>query len=385
MGYVLREYQKEAVIKAVEFFKKPARGNAIEVLPTGSGKSLIIANIVKELGEKTLVFQPSKEILEQNFAKLISYGYNASIFSASLGSKEISDITFATIGSVINKADLFKDFKYVIVDECHLVNSKGGMYEKFINGLGAKVLGLTATPYRLVTDGFGGSILKFLTRTRPRIFKDVIYHIQNKELFDTGYLAKLKYFPVNGFDRNQLQINSTGADYTDASVQKYYETVGFNDKVLKCINRLVEIGRKNILVFTRFVEESEYLVKNIPDAAIVTAESNKKEREYVIGGFRSGQIKVVCNVGILTTGFDYPELETIVLARPTMSLALYYQMIGRGIRPHPAKDHTMVVDLCNNIDLFGNIEDLTLSPGENGKWALYNNNRQLTNVYYQRN
>jgi DNA repair protein RadD len=382
--YILREYQKEAVSKAVDFFKSPTKGNAIEVLPTGSGKSLIIANIVKELGEKTLVFQPSKEILEQNFAKLICYGYNASIFSASLGSKEISDITFATIGSVINKKELFQGFKYIIVDECHLVNSKGGMYEEFINGLGAKVLGLTATPYRLVTDGFGGSILKFLTRTRPRVFKSVIYYIQNKELFDAGYLARLKYFPINGFDRSQLQLNTTGADYTDASVQRYYESVGFSDKVLKCINRLIEIGRKNILVFTRFVDESQYLVNNIPDAAIVTAESNKKERESVISGFRSGRIKVVCNVGILTTGFDYPELETIVLARPTMSLALYYQMIGRGIRPHQDKDHTMVVDLCNNIDLFGNIEDLTLLPGENGKWAIYNKNRQLTNVYYQR-
>jgi len=108
----------------------------------------------------------------------------------------------------------------------------------------------------------------------------------------------------------------------------------------------------------------------------------KAEREKLISGFRSGQIKVICNVGILVLGFDYPELETIIIAAPTMSLARFYQMVGRGIRPHPAKEYTEVVDMCGNLKLFGKVEDLRLVNGENGKWFISSNGRQLTNIYY---
>lgn len=383
MSYILRPYQEAAVEKAVNFFKDKPNYNAIEVLPTGSGKSLIIANTVKELNEPTLVFQPSKEILEQNYAKYLSYGYEASIYSASLNSKQISNTTFATIGSVKNNKEAFSHFKHIIVDECHGVNAKGGMYEEFLGTLeDARILGLTATPYRLTTDGFGGSILKFLTRTRPRIFKEVIYYIQNKTLFDEGYLSKLKYYTIKGFDSSQLRINSTGADYQDKSVQDYYKKINFQGRIIHVIKRLIEIERKNILVFTRFVEEAEAIVNNISDAAIVTAETPKKTREEIIKNYREGRIKIVANVGILTTGFDYPELETVVLARPTMSLGLYYQMCGRSFRPHPQKEFSMIVDMCGNISRFGEIETLTINEGDHGKWYISNNGKALTNIYY---
>lgn len=382
MNYVLRPYQKEAVDAAVRYLRTSSPYNAIEVLPTGSGKSLIIANIVKELGAPTLVFQPSKEILEQNLEKLRSYGYEASIYSASMGQKQISDITFATIGSTFRKVDLFREFQYVIVDECHAVNPKKGMYSTFLKQLnGTRVLGLTATPYRLVTDGFGGSILKFLTRTRSRVFHDVIYYVQNRTLFESGFLAKLRYLSPQGFDRSKLRLNSTGADFDDQSVKNYYRTSGFPDMVVNVITQEMKT-RRNALVFTRFVEEAEYLASRIPQAAIVTAETPKRDRENLIRWFRSGQVKVVCNVGVLVLGFDYPELETIIIATPTMSLARFYQMIGRGIRPHPAKEYTEVVDMCGNLALFGRVEDLRLINGGNGKWFISSNGRVLTNIYF---
>lgn len=385
-GYTLRPYQASAVLAAVKFFRGPQRYNAIEVLPTGSGKSLIIATIAKELDAPVLIFQPTKEILEQNCAKYLSYGYHSGVYSASVGRKDISKVTFATIGSVKNKSDMFRGFPYIIVDECHFVNPKGGMYETFLSQLASrsKVLGLTATPYRLVTDGFGGSILKFLTRTRPRVFEELIYYVQNADLFQQGYLAKLKYVTADNFDRGRLQVNSTGADYTDESVKRYYKDSNFQDGIVSMVRHAIDDrGRKNALVFTRFTEEARYLVERIPDSAIVTAESSKTEREAIMGGFKSGRIKVVCNVGVLTTGFDYPELETIVLARPTMSLALYYQMIGRGIRPHPKKVYAEIIDLCGNRKLFGNIEDLMIIDGRNGKWFLTGTGgKQLTNIYY---
>lgn len=393
MSFVLRPYQQEAVDKSLAFLRNGREKNGIVVAPTGSGKSLIIASIVKGLDGPCLVFQPSKEILEQNHAKFLSYGYKPAIYSASMGRKQTGDITLATIGSVRNSPALFQDVRYVIVDECHFTNAKGGMYKDFFEALnlksgymgytpsGIKILGLTATPYRLVTDGYGGSILKFLTRTRPRIFHEVVYYIQNGDLFRDGYLAKLEYHQIKGFDRSKLQANSTGADYTDRSVQSLFREISFNEKVVTVVNRLLEIERKGILVFTRFVEESEYLVSQIPHSAIVTADTKKAERERILADFKAGKIKVVANVGVLTVGFDYPELDTVVLARPTMSLALYYQMIGRGVRPHPSKPHAMIVDMVDLVDQFGKVEDLKLHEN-GGKWYVASGKRQLTNVYY---
>ena len=175
MAFQLRPYQQKSVDLGVEYLHGKSRNNAILILPTGSGKSIVIANLVAPLEYNTLVLQPSKEILEQNFAKYVSYGYNATVYSASVGQKKISKVTFATIGSIINKKHLFQDLKYILIDECHLVNAKGGMYEEFINYFqGCKVLGLTATPYRLANNSFGAE-LRFITRTRPNIFKDVFF------------------------------------------------------------------------------------------------------------------------------------------------------------------------------------------------------------------
>lgn len=161
-----RPYQTEAITAGVEFFNNKKKDfNAFQILPTGSGKSVVIANVAMGLEGKTIVFQPSKEILEQNYKKFVSYGYRAGIYSASAGHKFIDRITFATIGSVIRKKHLFRDVKHIIIDECHLVNASDGMYHEFIHSIPeAKVLGMTATPYRL-TAGFDGAMLKFLNRT----------------------------------------------------------------------------------------------------------------------------------------------------------------------------------------------------------------------------
>lgn len=383
MNYVLRPYQVEAVEAGLKHLSSKVGKGGILVEPTGSGKSLVIAGIVKQLKEPTLIFQPSKEILEQNFMKYQDYGGQASIYSASMNSKKISNVTFATIGSVVRKPDLFKQFKNIIVDECHFVNAKNGMYKEFLGIVGERFLGLTATPYRLITDGFGGSILKFLTRTRPRVFDQVLHITQNDFLFDNGWLATLEYKLNPNFDSGQLHLNSTGADYTDTSVRSYYEKINFIGILARYVKRALKVGRKNILVFTRFVQESQALVDALgPEAAIVSAETKKRDRADIIKRFRSGQIKVVSNVGVLTTGFDYPELETIVMARPTMSLALYYQMIGRGIRPHPNKQSTWVIDLCNNFSKFGRVEDLRLGGDAKGLWVVKSKGRQLTNIYF---
>ena len=389
--YKLRDYQQKASDAAVSFFNNKAKKtNAIMVLPTGSGKSLIIADIAARLDGHTLVFQPSKEILEQNFKKLCSYGIlDCSIYSASFNSKEISRITFATIGSVKNQPELFTHFKNIIVDECHLVNPKERMYKKFFEVVNCKILGLTATPYRLSSSQEFGAMLKFITRTRPAIFKEVIYHVQVSTLLDMGYLSKLNYYPMNptGWNELNLKVNTTGADYTDRSVQREYERIDFYSFLVHIVQRLVNnqktgIKRKGILVFTRFLKEAERLTYSISGCAIVSGDTPKGEREKILEAFKAGEISVVANVGVLTTGFDYPELDTVVMARPTMSLAMWYQIVGRAIRPHPNKEAGWIVDLCGNINRFGYVENLKLVDGGNGKWAVFSNGRQLTNIRF---
>ena len=389
MSYILRDYQQQASDSAVTFFNnKTKKTNAIMVLPTGSGKSLIIADIASRLDGHTLVFQQSKEILEQNFKKLCSYGIlDCSIYSASFNSKEISRITFATIGSVKSHPELFAHFKNIIVDECHLVNPIEGMYKDFFDAVKCKVLGLTATPYRLSSSCDFGSMLKFITRTKPRVFSEVIYHVQVSTLLDMGYLSKVNYYPMNptGWNELNLKINTTGADYTDKSVQKEYERIDFYSYIVHIVQRLMnpKAGgkRKGILVFTRFLKEAERLTMSIPGCVIVSGDTPKKERERILEMFKVGEIPVVANVGVLTTGFDYPELDTVVMARPTMSLAMYYQIVGRCIRPYKGKT-AWFVELCGNINRFGEVSDLHLKDTGNGKWAVFSKGRQLTNVRF---
>lgn len=388
MQFERRQYQVEAWEAGSAFLLSPKKRNGIIVMPTGSGKSPVIANIVQRLDGPCLVFQPSKEILEQNLAKFHHYGFRPAVYSASMNRKSVGEITLCTIGSVAgikgekfqreSRAHLFKEFPYVIVDECDLVGAKSGQYKSFFEELDVKILGLTATPYRLKTNR-EGTMLRFITRSKPKIFHELVYYVQNKDLFDEGYLCKLEYHTVKGFDRNALAVNSTGTDYTDRSVQMHFDEIGFRDKLVRAVERLTEI-RKNVLVFTRFVSESQYLASQIPDCAVVSAKTPDRERVAILKDFKRGRIKVVANVGIIAIGFDYPELETVVLARPTRSLRVFYQQVGRIVRPHPNKESGWVVDMVGLVSQFGHVEDLEIVDGGNGKWFIRSGSQPLTDV-----
>lgn len=393
MSFTPRPYQQEAINHGVDFFKGNSKEHAIMILPTGSGKSVVIANIAMSLDDQTLILQPSKEILAQNLAKFESYGYRAGVYSASAGQKYIEKITFATIGSIINKIHMFKNVKAIIVDECDLVNAKGGMYERFFKALPeAKVLGLTATPYRLAT-GMMGAELRWLTRTRPRIFSKCLYYIQNNILFDAGHLAKLQYFKFDIIDRSQLQTNSTGTDFTDASLKAYYRKIGMTGRTVEYGNRLLA-KRKNLLVFCSLIEEANEVREGISGSVVVTGETDGRTRDRILSEFKSGKIRCVINVGVLTVGFDFPKLECILIARSTMSLRLYYQIIGRAMRPHPEKEMAWIVDLGGNIDFFGRIETMQIRTNAKGLHAIYNSFttpdgrlfwKQLTNIPFTKN
>ena len=291
------------------------------------------------------------------------------------------------------KPEAFRHFDYVIVDEAHLVNeSPDSMYMQFFKALGGvRCVGLTATPYRLysTSDGQGnfGSMLRFLTRLQGRFFTTILHSTEVGELLHAGYLAKTNYYAVDTIQIDRLKVNNTGQGYTDKSIRDEYRRSGFSGKLANVVERLLynaQVPRRGILVFTQFVEESEELIQHFPDiSAMVTGETPKKERERILADFKAGKLKVVANVGTLTTGFDYPELDTIVVARPTRSLSLWYQIVGRAIRPHASKQASWVVDLCGTYRLFGKVEDLEMvdtSPDHRGLWQIRSNGRPLTNV-----
>ena len=376
----LRPYQKEAVAAAL------STDNGLLVLPTGSGKSLVIAGIVNSLSGKTVIFQPNKEILEQNYAKIQHFGFeDATVFSASLGIKEVGKATFATIGSVMNQLHLFYGVETVVIDEAHLVNAKGGQYLEFIQAIGPKkIIGLTATPYRLHTNSFGSQI-KILTRTRPKVFRDIIHVTQTQELVENGFLHQPEFYNIGigSQHRNMLGINSSGSNFTESSVKRFLEFIGATDKIITCIEEGINNGAQHLLVFTESLSDKEVVLRKLTaqgiTAATVSGETPKKERTQLLNDFKSGKIQVMINVGVLTTGFDFPELDCLVIGRPTMSLSLWYQMVGRAVRPHPDKKCVLIYDVCGNYKTFGNPLEMRLEKTAGRLWDIYDpKGRRLT-------
>lgn len=380
--YTRRDYQDDAVGAGVDFFRRKSCPNEILVLPTAAGKSIIAAGVVEELNEPTLILQPSKEILKQNYEKFISYGNSAGIYSASVGRKDIEQVTYASLPSIMAKdrngrqksLQHFLHYRNVIVDECHLnTDATGGMMKEFLSLLNnPKVLGMTATPFRLSSysdrDGRRDSMLKFLTRTSPKIFGKVGYHIQISELKERGFLAHLKYYPQTKvldhlFNRKAIKVNSTGADFDERSLRDYYKTSNFNYDVINTINRVNKAGRR-CLAFVSFVEDAQFISWTLGDrSATVHGMTPKAERERIERDFKAGRLDSVVNVGCWAVGFDDEDLSCVVIARPMKSLATFYQMVGRGMRKPKGKPNKdcWTIDLCGNLEVFGRVEDLKVA------------------------
>ena len=377
----LRPLQEVAVEKCCEFINSKIKGNKHDaglcVCPTGFGKSLVIAEIVKRYkDEKILILQPSKELLEQNFDKLniVAPEINAAIYSASLNTKEVSRVTFATLGSIVRQTHLFSRCTIIIIDECHLYpTSDESMFGGFLSKLpNTKIVGMTATPFRLKSFGtreYNYSKIQMLDKVRPSLFKKWIHIVQIKD--NIHFWAKLEYATLS--TQMDLKVNSTGADYTESSLKK--ETAKLHPDILDYCS---SDKYKHILVFVSSIEAAKKLSESANNAAFVCGETPKKEREAIIAKFKTGQIKTVFNVGVLTTGFDFPELDCIILARPTMSVALYYQMIGRGVRQHISKEKCTVIDMVNMVERFGKIEDLVIEK-RGTAMNLYNGFTQISN------
>lgn len=387
MKYELRDNQKAAVKACEEFLLQDKPKPAVVVAPTGYGKSILIGAVANLCETSVIVLQPSVELLKQNLEKYESYGNFASVYSASAGQKEIGHVTFATIGSVKDLGKTFRErgVKVLLVDECHASYppEEGSMFRKFIDDLKpTHIIGFTATPFRLKTYGDlrnNWTQLNMLTSGRPTVFKDIIHVTQIQELVRDKFWAKLNY-EMWDFDTSSLRLNSTGAEYTEQSVQRAIIEQGVNENVFKRCKKLIEEG-KNALVFMDSVENAKILAEQLGEkAACVDGEMKKKDRAQIIEDFKNNKIQIVTNQSVLTTGFDKPDLQTVIMARPTNSLALLYQIFGRGVRnpEYPNLKECLIIDFCNNVKRFGKIEDLRVINKEGYGWGVFNNTHLLT-------
>ena len=388
-----RPYQEKCVNSIIEYLNSPKKQKPkIVVAPTAAGKSWIIAWSVENLKEPVLILHHQKELLQQNYAKLTALGVEASIYSASMKSKEIGHITFATIGSVIKKIPELKEanIKTILIDEGHLMSVKkekdgkeAGMLRKICEGIGAtKVLMFSASPISLKQGGSFGdnySKLVMMNRAIPRFWSDILYNIPISEMVENGFWKKLEY---KCFEPkiNHLELNTNKSDFTESSLKKWYIENQIQKDVLRCVEVCLKNDKKSILVFLPSVQACIDLSKLVPNSYAVYGDMSNDEREYAIENFKNGNIDVIFNMEVLTTGFDFPQLQIIIGARPTNSLSKYLQMLGRLTRPHEDVPIGTIIDLVGLVKKFGKIEELNVDFVEGYGWGMFSKDVLLTGV-----
>ncbi|EJL3947585.1 DEAD/DEAH box helicase [Vibrio parahaemolyticus] len=362
--YTLRPYQADSVKAVIHYFRKHSTP-AVIILPTGAGKSLVIAELARLAKGRVLVLAHVKELVEQNHAKYEGYGLKGAIFSAGLGRKETDQqVVFASVQSVVRNLDSFKNqFSLLVIDECHRVpDDKNSSYQKVITHLrelnpGIKVLGLTATPYRL---GMGW-IYQYHTRGQvrteeSRFFRDCIFELPIRYLLDENFLtpARMMDAPVLSYDFSQLKPANTGR-YKEAEMDMVI------DKAKRATPQIVEQiiqyarERKGVMIFAATVRHAQEIHGLLPEGetAIVIGDTPTPERDAIIQAFKNREIKYLVNVSVLTTGFDAPHVDLIAILRPTESVSLYQQIVGRGLRLSEGKNECLVLDYAgNSYDLY---------------------------------
>lgn len=370
---ILRDYQNSTLNELHTWLDTHKTGNPCVVLPTGAGKSLIIAALCRDWlmafpAAKILMLTHVKELIAQNAEKLQALWSDAplGVCSAGLGRKELDQqITFAGIQSVHNKAAQLAHQDIVIIDECHLLNHKSeGIYHKLIHHLSAtnpalRVIGLTATPYRL---GHG-----FIT-DKPALFDALLEPVGILTLVEKGYLAPLR----SKSTAKKLSADGValrGGEYVESALQKAVDTSAQNAAVASEI--VARAGdRRSWLLFCAGVDHAYHMRDALRALGVVaetvTGKTPRGERDALLEGFKTEKIQALTNANVLTTGFDAPNIDLIALLRPTMSTGLYIQMAGRGLRPKEHTDHCLVLDFAGAVERHGPITD-PLPPRRKGE------------------
>jgi DNA repair protein RadD len=384
MTLVLRDYQEEAIRCLYSYFEKGGR-NPVLAMPTGTGKSLVIAGFAESAlrqypNTKILVATHVKELIAQNYGELLEAWpfAPAGIYSAGLKRRDTRDqILFVGIQSVAKRWAEFGFVHLLIIDEAHLVGPDDKTnYQAFIKGLKSinpnlRVIGLTATPYRLgyghIADG--------------ELFDDVCFDITGMEAFNRliaeGYLAPLIPKPTN-IELDVEGVKKTGGDYNGKELQI---AVDKNEVTYAALKEALALAhdRKHWLIFSSGVEHAEHIAQMMRDfgetCLPVHSKMGSETRDENIRKFKRGEVRALVNNNVLTTGFNSPWVDCIVCLRPTTSSVLWVQMLGRGTRPFKGNDidptpkrNCLALDFAGNIRKLGPINDPVIprKRGEGG-------------------
>lgn len=359
----LRPYQRACVDACFEW-ASTHDGNALLVIPTGGGKSLIMGAIVSEAlanasGTRALILAHRKELIAQNVravSSVMPLG-QIGINSAGLKSRDLtSPIIVAGIQSVARKPYEMGAFDVILIDEAHLVPTEDDtLYRKFILAaqlLNPKVvfIGLTATPYRL---GFG-----VLHRGKGALFTDVAYEASVGELIRDGYLCSL----ISRATLAQLSVEGVGTRGGEFVAGALERAVDVEDTTIQVVSEMCEMfaARNKWLIFCAGVQHAEHVAEALRAAGIPTkaihGELDAESRKQALWDFKEGRLRALTSMDVLTTGYDEPAIDAIALLRPTKSTGLYVQMVGRGFRMHPSKTNTLVLDFAGNVARHGPVD-----------------------------
>lgn len=365
-----RSYQIEAAQSVPNYFMTHS-GNPVVAMPTGTGKSVVIAMLLQMVyhywpGQRVMVLTHVKELIQQNYDKLMTLwpAAPAGVYSAGLNRKESNrKITFAGIGSVAKKAQLFGHIDLVLIDEAHLVSPNDEtLYQFFLAALKTvnphvRVIGFTATPWRLGT----GRI------TEDGIFTDVCFDITGMQAFNRliaeGFLAPL----IPRQTKMMLDIEGVHMRGGELIASELQHAVDKYEVTQAAIRETLELAhdRRHWLIFASGVEHACNIADMLNDMGIPTVAIHSKmgdaQRDQAIIDFKAGKYRAAVNNNVLTTGFDFPAIDLIVVLRPTASTVLWVQMLGRGTRPFQChdykKENCLVLDFAGNTRRLGPIND----------------------------
>lgn len=373
----LRWYQKEAVDAAYGYLCSEP-GNPVICLPTGAGKSIVIAELVRravqEYSGRVLILQHRKELIQQNTEKVRSL-IDIPVGEYSAGLRRFAtdhDVVLCGIQSVYNKATLFDRRHLVIVDEVHLVPNEGdGMYATFLSDMRAinpdvRMVGLTATPFR---TGEGPIC-------RPDgVFQRICYEASVKRLIEEGWLCRVTNRPNDTvFDTSSLHIRY--GEFIAKELESLFGGAQVSEAVKEIVSKTT--GRHSIMVFCTTVRHAQSVADAIEQltgerVAMVEGNTMPLERASILSDFRSMLVRWLVNVDVLTTGFDAQCVDAICILRATASPGLFAQIVGRGLRTHPSKTDCLVLDFGTNIDRHGSIDAIDYGrqrdkkPGSKGE------------------
>ena len=370
----LRKYQCEAIDSLYNYFQEN-NGNPLVVMPTGTGKSVVLAEFLREAlhnwpDTRVVALTHVKELIEQNFKAMIRAWPEApaGIYSAGLNRRDLNaQIMFAGIQSIHRRAYQVQRCDLILIDEAHLLNkSDTGMYRKFLKQIkdinpDLKIVGLTATPFRMDQG--------MLTEGEDAIFTDIAIDIPLLDMINQGYLVPL----IPKQTKTQLDVSNVHirggefkADELEAAVNTDEANEGAVEEIVKAG---IEGERGSWLIFCSGLRHAANITRLIQDKGItcemVSGDMPPADRERVLREFKEGKIRCVTNMNVLTTGFDAPGVDLIGMLRPTKSQSLYVQMLGRGTRLAEGKEDCLVLDFAGNTRRHGPVDTVRArSPGK---------------------